>query len=207
MLKLFPRISLIRKGRDFVPNSPLNLEASSPLGGYSHDFGSVKVEEITGKALVSIAEPLGIKTKLKTAIKKSLGAEWPEIGSSTTSSKGYQLLGIQSDMIFAYFDHPGGLADKPVKSLLKDNAYCTDQSDAWAMIQISGEGVYAALERICPLNLASDVFEVGAVARTSMEHLGVIIFKTDENTFVLMGATSSAEDLLHAVTVSVTNTQ
>ena len=190
-----------------MPNSSLNLEASSPLSGYSHDFGSVKVEEVTGKALVSIAEPLGIKTKLKTAIKKSLGAAWPVIGSSTTSSKGYQLLGVQSDMIFAFFDHPGGLADTAIKASLKDNAYCTDQSDAWVMIRVSGEGVYAALERICPLNLAPDVFELGAIARTSMEHLGVIIFKTDENTFVLMGATSSAEDLLHAVTVSVTNTQ
>lgn len=190
-----------------MPNSSLNLEASSPLSGYSHDFGSVQVEEVTGKALVSIAEPLGIKTKLKTAIKKSLGAEWPVIGSSTSSSSGYQLMGVQSDMIFAFFDHPSGLADKSIKSLLKENAYCTDQSDAWVMIQISGEGVYAALERICPLNLAPAIFKVGSVARTSMEHLGVVVFKIDENTFVLMGATSSADDLLHAVTVSVSNTQ
>lgn len=190
-----------------MSNSSLILEASTPLGGYSHDFGSVKVEEVIGKAMVSIAEPLGIKTKLKTAIKRSLGAEWPTIGGSTSSSKGYQLLGLQSDMIFAFFDHPGGLADKPVKSLLKENAYCTDQSDAWVMVQMSGEGVYAALERICPLNLAPEVFEVGSVARTYMEHLGVVIFKADENTFVLMGATSSADDLLHAITVSVINTQ
>jgi len=190
-----------------VPNSTLILEAASPLNGYNHDFGSVKVEEVTGKALVSIGQPLGLKMKLQTAIEKNLGADWPTIGRSTSSSMGYQFLGVQSDMIFAYFDHPGGLADKSILSLLEDNAFCTDQSDAWAMVQISGEGVYAALERICPLNIAPDVFEVGAVARTSMEHLGVIIFKTDENTFVLMGATSSADDLLHAVTVSVTNTQ
>lgn len=190
-----------------MANSSLNLEATSPLGGYTHDFSTVQIEEITDKALVSIAEPLGIKTKLKTALKKNLGAEWPAIGSSTNSSKGYHLLGVQSDMIFAFFDHPGGLADKPIKSMLKDNAYCTDQSDAWAMIKVSGEGIYAALERICPLNLSPDVFEVGSVARTSMEHLGVVILKTEANTFVLMGATSSAGDLLHAVTLSVTNTQ
>ena len=189
-----------------MSNSSLKLEAFSPLEGYNNDFGSVQVEEVTGKALVSIAEPLDRKTKLKTAIKKSLGAEWPKIGSSTNSSKGYQLLGVQSDMIFAFFDHPDGLADKPIKSQLKDNAYCTDQSDAWCMIKISGEGVYTALERICPLNLNPDAFKVGSVARTSMEHLGVVILKTDENSFILMGATSSADDLLHAVTVSISNT-
>lgn len=190
-----------------MSNSSLILEVSTPLSGYNHDFGSVRVEEITGKALVSIAEPLGIKTKLKTAIKKSLGAEWPDIGTSTRSSKGYQLLGLQSDMVFAFFDHPGGVADKPLIKLLKDNAYCTDQSDAWCMIKISGDGVYAALERICPLNLAADAFEVDSVARTSMEHLGVVILKSDENSFILMGATSSASDLLHAVIVSANNTK
>lgn len=190
-----------------MSNSSLILEATSPLNGYKHDFGTVQVEEILGKALVSIAQPLGLKIKLQTAVEKKLGAEWPMVGYSTNSSLGYQLLGVQSDMVFAFFDHPGGLADTHIKNLLKDTAYCTDQSDAWCMIEISGEGVYAALERICPLNLSVDAFKVGSVARTSMEHLGVVVFKTEENTFILMGATSSADDLLHTVTVSVGNTQ
>lgn len=190
-----------------MSKSTLKLEAVSPLNGYYHDFGNVVVEEIVGKALVSIAEPQGIKTKLRTAIKKSLGAEWPEIGKSVISKKGYQLLGIQSDMVFALFDHPGGIADTSIKAMLKDNAYCTDQSDAWVSIKVSGEGIYTALERICPLNLAPEAFEIGFVARTSMEHLGVVILKDDKDSFVLMGATSSADDLLHAITVSVINTQ
>jgi len=190
-----------------VANSSLKLEATSPLGGFNKGFGSVLVEELADKALVSIAEPLGSKTKLKTAIKKALGAEWPAIGTSTNSKKGYHLLGIQSDMTFAFFDHPGGLADAAIKAALKDNAYCTDQSDAWVMIRVSGEGVYSALERICPLNLSKAVFSIGAVQRTSMEHLGVIILKDAEDSFVLMGATSSADDLLHAITLSIHNTQ
>ncbi len=190
-----------------MSKSSLTLEAVSPLFGYAHDFGTVQVKELVGKALVSIAKPLGIKTGLRTAIKKNLGVEWPEIGSSNTSKKGYQLLGMQSDMIFAFFDHPGGLADTILKTSLKENAYCTDQSDAWVMIKVSGAGVYAALERICPLNLSGKAFEIGTVARTNMEHLGVIILKETENSFILMGATSSADDLLHAITVSVKHTQ
>lgn len=190
-----------------MSKSSLTLEAASPLDGFSQDFGSVLVEELGGKALVSIAEPLGSKTKLRTAIKKSLGSAWPAIGKSTISKKGYRLMGIQSDMAFAMFDHPGGLADTAIKASLKDNAYCTDQSDAWCMIKVSGEGLYAALERICPLDLSKQSFEIGSVARTTMEHLGVVILKDVEDSFVLMGATSSAVDLLHAVTVSVTNTQ
>ncbi len=189
-----------------MPNSSFKLEASSPLAGFSQDFGTVLVEELTNKALVSIAEPLGMKTKLQAEVKKHLGASWPEIGTTTNSPKAYHLLGLQTDMIFAFFDHPGGLADAAIKLMLKDNAYCTDQSDAWVIIKVSGEGIYAALERICPVNLSRDAFAVGSVQRTSMEHLGVIILKYAEDSFVLMGATSSAEDLLHAVTVSIKNT-
>lgn len=185
----------------------IELEASSPLNGYKQDFGTVSVEELAGKALVSIAKPLDIKTKLKTALKKTLGAEWPKVGKSTRSNKGYHLLGLQHDMIFALFDHPGGLADSHIKAGLKDNAYCTDQSDAWVVIQISGEGVYFALERICPINISSDAFDIGSVARTHMEHLGVMVIKQSKDTFLLVGASSSAEDLLHAIVVSVENTQ
>jgi len=188
-----------------VSNSSFKLEAVSPLAGYKKDFGSVQVEEVTSKALVSIAEPLDAKTKLRSAIKKSLGAEWPAIGTST-SGKNYQLLGIQNDMAFALFDHPGGLADAEIKLALKDNAFCTDQSDAWVLIKVSGKGIYSALERICPLDLSIGKFAVGAVARTSMEHLGVVVMKEAEDTIILMGASSSADDLLHAITLSVENT-
>ena len=189
-----------------MSNSSIMLEAISPLVDYKNDFGTVQVEELADKALVSIAEPLGIKTKLKTVIRKSLGAEWPEIGKVNLSKKGYQLLGIQSDMCFAFFDHPGGLADANINASLKGNAYCTDHSDAWCMIKISGVGVYSALERICPLDISPKTFEIGSVASTSMEHLGVIILKDAQNSFILLGATSSANDLLHAVTVSISNT-
>ena len=189
-----------------MPNSSLKLEAISPLAGYKQDFGTVQVEELTEKALVSIAEPLNTKTKLRTALKKHTGAEWPAIGKFTQSKKGYQLLGIQSDMVFVLFDHPGGLADTAIKGALKSNAYCTDQSDAWVMIKVSGKGVYSALERICPINISTSAFETGSLARTQMEHLGVVIMKDGEDSFTLMGASSSADDLLHAITTSVKNT-
>ena len=183
----------------------LKLEARSPLNGYSKSFGNLRVEEVTGKALVSIAVPQGGNAKLATAIKKQLGAAWPEIGTTTTSPKGYQLLGIQADMVLAVFDHPGGLSDDVIRKGLGDKAYCTDQSDAWVMIRVAGEGVYEALERICPLDISERNFAIGQVARTQMEHLGAIIVKEDKNEFLLMSASSSADDFLHAITVSVEN--
>jgi sarcosine oxidase subunit gamma len=71
------------------------------------------------------------------------------------------------------------------------------------MLAIKGEGVYAALERICQLDVSEKTFPVGSVARTQMEHLGVIIIKQENDSFMLMSAASSAENFLHAVVTSV----
>jgi len=62
----------------------------------------------------------------------------------------------------------------------------------------------APLERICPIDLGADVFQANKVARTSMEHLNVIVHPID-NGFRLFSARSSANSFLHAVTESLRN--
>ena len=74
------------------------------------------------------------------------------------------------------------------------------------MFEISGKGVRRALERICSLNLGPTVFEIDAAARTSMEYLGTIIIRNDEDSFLLMSASSSANSFLNAVEKSIENT-
>jgi len=88
---------------------------------------------------------------------------------------------------------------------LGDNAYCTDQSDSWVTLELTGPNALHALERICPVDLRPDIFTVGSVARTTMEHLGVIIARVGEDQYWLMSASSSAESFLHAITLSVNN--
>ncbi|MDX1786447.1 MAG: sarcosine oxidase subunit gamma, partial [Roseovarius sp.] len=71
---------------------------------------------------------------------------------------------------------------------------------------ISGPGSLAALERICMLDLHPDAFKVNAVARTVMEHMGAIIARTGEDTYLLLSASSSAKSFLHAIELSIENT-
>ncbi|WP_229802146.1 sarcosine oxidase subunit gamma [Paramylibacter ulvae] len=83
--------------------------------------------------------------------------------------------------------------------------YTTDQTDGWVTLEISGENTISALERICPINLHPDQFQIGHAARTAMEHMGCIILRTDTQTFHLFSASSSAESFLHAVETSIKN--
>jgi sarcosine oxidase subunit gamma len=73
------------------------------------------------------------------------------------------------------------------------------------MLRVSGPKSRIALERICPLDLHPSTFPQGRVARTLMEHLGVIILHEGPDTYLLLSARSSAGSFLHAVETSVRN--
>ena len=78
-------------------------------------------------------------------------------------------------------------------------ARLTDQSDGWVTLELGGIDAPAVLERLCPLDLDPDVFDHEAVARTSMEHMAVVIQRSADNGFELMSPTSTAASLLHAI--------
>ena len=84
---------------------------------------------------------------------------------------------------------------------LAQKCIVTDQSDSWVTLEVKGAHTLDVLERICPINMNKETFTVGFVARTSMEHLGVIIFRL-EGSYLLLSARSSAESFLHSLTQS-----
>ena len=182
------------------------LMPQSPLGGYERQFASVELVEPQGLTLVSVAIPKDGETALADAVQQAYAVALPEVGSSTQSSDGtVRLLGLQRDQIWLLFVHGGDGAAGKTAGQLGPAGYYTDQSDGWAMLRVTGPGSRAALERICMLDLSADKFEVGAVARTVMEHLGTIILREDSDTFLLLSPRSSAASFLHAVETSITN--
>ncbi len=184
----------------------LTLKAQTPLRGYSNRFGDTRLSELSDTAIYSIGLALETAPALK-AIKNSLGTDWPEPGKSASSTDGvYRLLGLQADQVFVLFS-AATASDGQSQQLpnLGQNTYTTDQSDSWAGLYIEGLSAVAALERICPIDLHSSVFEIGRVTRTSMEHLAVIILHEAENRYLLLSPTSSAQSFLHALETSLQN--
>ena len=103
------------------------------------------------------------------------------------------------------FTHATPDAERVVAARLNGAAYTTDQTDVWVALGLSGAARGAALERICPIDLHPDAFAVDDAARTVMEHLGVLILRTDADEYLLLSASSSARSFLHAVETSLRN--
>lgn len=181
------------------------LASRSSLGGYARTIGTVEIAEVDGLALVSAAVPQGGDAAFSAALADGLGAARPAPGDSTRGDRlAARVLGMQPDQLFILFELPDpDRATETVAAALGSAAYLTDQSDGWAMLRIAGTGVRAALERICPIDLADEAFPEGRVARTVMEHLAVIVLRDGSDSFLLMSPRSSARSFLDAVEISV----
>ena len=59
-------------------------------------------------------------------------------------------------------------------------AVVTDMSDAWSIIDISGEDAVARLAQGCSVDLHDSVFPAGRYALTRLQHLSVILHRLDD---------------------------
>lgn len=182
------------------------LEAISPLGDFDETINSVRIREIAGFGLIALAVPMGGEKAFATALKKETGCALPEPGHFTSNSgKGVLLIWTQRDQVFLFNGDETPMQEISLREKFATRAYVTDQSDGWAVLEVSGERALEALERICPINLNPAVFYEGMAARTVMEHLGVLILRTASDKWLLLSARSSALSFLHAVTQSAKN--
>jgi sarcosine oxidase subunit gamma len=53
----------------------------------------------------------------------------------------------------------------------------TDQTDAWVVVRLEGEGAQDVLARLVPIDLREVAFPAGSVARTVLGHLNVAVLR------------------------------
>jgi sarcosine oxidase subunit gamma len=185
------------------------LKALTALDNFSEEMHGITVSEVTDQAIVSMAIPKATNEAFNKAIKKSFKVERPTIGQFTQSKlNNARFLGLQQDQLFVLFNYTSDRAVEEISEKINAGnqlAYLSDQSDSWMTLRVSGNNCRDALERICPLDIHPTVFPVGSVARTSMEHMAVIILHKKEDSYLLLSLRSFAHSFLHAVTTSIKN--
>lgn len=180
------------------------LISAPPLAGVDQTHGDIRLTAPKDLAIVSVALPLGGEEAALKAVASSYGTDLPDVGKSAMAGEA-RLVRLGADQAFILFQRTEPDAEQVVAGKLGETAYLTDQTDTWCGLEISGPGSRTALERICPLDLHADAFAEHDAARTVMEHLGVIIIRTGQDSFLLLSASSSAGSFLHAVETSIKN--
>ena len=180
------------------------LKITTPLNGYTKTINGLKIEEYQFDSLISLAIPLNGERKCKLNFKETFGGSMPNIEKSIVNKSGIFGLRIGLDLLLVCIASNSSFSSKTLISL-KQSFYVTDQTGGWCAIRVQGERVLKMLERICPLNLSSEVFAIGDVKRTVMDHLNVIIFRVTEKSFILFSASSSSGSFLKSIETSSRN--
>lgn len=178
----------------------LALKPLTPLGSDTPaniTIGPVTITEVVDTALASLAvrRDHDIATAAKAA-----GIPLASPGrAEQAATYGTIWLGPDQWMVEAPFaSHEDIVAI--LKPLFGESASLTEQTDAWARFDVTGDRLPAMVERLCNFDLATQ--GAGAATRTMMEHLGVYIVVRSPTHISILGPRSSAASLHHALTTA-----
>ena len=166
----------------------VKLIALTPCAGLlPMTHGGVEVTEVRPERLMSVAPYAGqskaTSAKLKEQVGEGLSAVMRRAGAVT------------------WFGHGTWLVAGDVA--LDGVAAVTDQSDAWAVVAISGAGAEDVLARLVPVDLRAGVFKKNHVAKTMLGHMAVTITRTDTATFEIMVMRAMARTLVHDLDIAM----
>ncbi len=130
--------------------------------------------------MASLAAAKGKKEQLKSAIRNGYGVDLPE---TPRRVEGKEIAFIWSgpDQWMAIAER-GQCRDLEVelKPMLSGLASVVDQSDARAVVRISGPRARDVLAKGVPIDIHPRVFKANSVAVTHASHIGVILWQIDD---------------------------
>lgn len=158
----------------------------------------VELSALPGDPITSVAPWPGQEKKLSAALKKAVGAAFPAPGESVPGKGGILCLWAGRDMAFVIGALPDGAAEA-----LAPLAALTDQTDGWAGLRLSGPAAEAVLARLVPLDLREAGFAIGATARSTLNHMPLLIWRAGPAEFHLRTFRSMADTAVHELTVAM----
>ena len=165
----------------------VDLIARSPCADLlPREIGTLTLTEVDPGPVTSIAPFKGQAGKVSSALKDALGLGLPQPNRMLAKRPARTIwTGLDQAMLTG------------VSCPDLSGAALTDQSDAHAVVSLSGEGAEAVLARLTPLDLRPAHFKRGHVARTLIGHMTGTVIRTGAASFELWVFRSMAGTLVH----------
>jgi methylglutamate dehydrogenase subunit D len=170
----------------------------SPLQGLLAAAGSgrgVIVTDRSGIALASVQARRGQAQALRARVREAFGIDLPNSPGTATSGP-TTFVGAGPETWWAMGDL-GAL-----RQALGNLAAVVDQSDAYAIVRVTGPSVRGALAKLVLIDLHPDAFRPGDAASTVAAHAGLTLWRVEDSqdgaVFELACYRSFAVDMWHA---------
>lgn len=148
----------------------------------------MSLTEVQAGVMTSVAPFRGQKKAVSDAMKSTHGMAFPG-PNRATGKAGARAIWIGQGQAMLIGPAPAGA--------LTGLAALSDQSDAWAVVVLEGEGVEDVLARLVPLDLRASVFKRGHTARTDLQHMMASVTRIGDRAFQIMVFRSMAQTLVH----------
>lgn len=175
----------------------LMLKPITPLGNdlpTRVTIGPVTISEVVDTALASLAQRMGQDI---SAAAKGAGIPLPAAGRWEQGAS-YAAFWLSPEMWMVeapFASHEDIVAQ--LKPVFGEAASITEQTDAWARFDVSGDHLPRLFERLCNYDLTRH--GAGSASRTMIEHLGCYVAIREANRVSVIGPRSSAASLFHAL--------
>lgn len=162
------------------------LQAVSPCAGLLPvRIGSLSIEEVPFAPIISVSPLAGVS---EGALEKALGMTFPAPLTSTVTGDVRCIWVGQGEALMM------GAAPDPALGAV---AAVVDQSDAWAVVTLTGAGGADALARLVPVDMRLAKFGVGATVRTQLGHVNASITRLGDEVIMIAVFRSMAATLVH----------
>ena len=151
-------------------------------------IGDIAMREVDLGPLTSVAPFLDQQDALCAALQTAHGVGFPAPNRSDTVEN-IRMIWFARDMALLV-----GVSPAPE---LGTYAALSDQSDAWAALEISGPQIDDALARLVPVDMRAVHFAIGHTVRTQIGHMNGSITRTGAQTVLILVFRSMAQTLLH----------
>lgn len=173
----------------------VKLIAKSPCDGVLPlEINGLILTEVVPGAITSVAPYAGQEAATSDALKALIGAGMPA-PNRATGREGARVIWTGAGQAM--------VTGARVDPSLAQHAALTDQSDAWVMFHLQGQGVEDVLARLTPLDLNPGVFKKGHAARSLLGHMNAVFLKVAADTFEIMVFRSMARTAVHEFEVSM----
>jgi len=151
-------------------------------------FGTCSLNQLLPPAITSIALSPARQKQVSKALKESCGMAFPA-PNRATGKQGARCIWFGPDQAMLLAPAPPPIA----------GATLCDQSDGWAVMQLSGADATNVLARLVPVDLRAPAFARNHTARTLLGHMPVSITRTGSAAFDIMVFRSMAQSAVHEI--------
>jgi methylglutamate dehydrogenase subunit D len=157
----------------------------------------LRLAEITGLGIASVAVRRGGRADALARLRALTGLAVPD-GPFCASEGGTTLLGTGPSSFLAMREGGGPDFAARLGEALGDAAAVADQSSAYAVLELAGEGARDLLQRAVAIDLHPRAFGPQGAAVTQLAHMGILLWQAG-NGFRVAVFRSMAGSLLHAL--------